>query len=198
MSGTPINSINQGIKTLSDALTNNGRALETAFVSVITFDSDARVAVPLTSAVTFTPPTLTAQGGTELGKGLKLLEKTINNERIPTSNSERKGDYQPLIFIMTDGQPTDDNWRAAAESLKKKNYNIVACAAGEQADEQVLKEITSKVVKLSNTNSKTISEFFEWVTQGIIETGNTLGTGTPQAEGYVPPPNPNTGIMLVP
>lgn len=200
MSGTPINSVNQGMKTLSDALRDDPRAAGTAFVSVITFDSDARVAVPLSSAFAFTPPTLKADGGTELGKGIKLLEETINNERIPNSNSEHKGDYKPLIFIMTDGQPTDDNWRAAADSLKEKNYTIIACAAGEQADEQVLKEITNTVVKLSDTNSNTIKEFFKWVTENVKKgsDGNLNGKGTANTGVFVSPPNPNSGIILVP
>jgi len=198
MSGTPINSVNQGIKTLSDALMTDPRAAETAFVSVITFDSNATVAVPLTSAVTFTAPTLTAQAGTELGKGLKLLEERIKNELVTNSDAAHKGDWKPLIFIMTDGQPTDDNWRAAADSLKSKKYNIIGCAAGEQADEQILKEITDTVVKLSDTDSKTMQAFFKWVTESAKTMSASVGTGVAQAGVTLPPPNPNSGIVLVP
>ena len=197
MSGTPINSVNQGLRTLADALLADPRAAETAFVSVITFDSNAAVAVPLTNAVSFAAPTLTAQGGTELGKGLKLLEDQIKNEVVTNSGEAQKSDWKPLVFIMTDGQPTD-HWRSAADSLKSKKYNIIGCAAGDQADEHMLKELTEVVVKLSDTDSKTMQSFFNWVTQSAKTMSASVGTGAVQGGVVLPPPNPNSGIVLVP
>ena len=198
MTGTPINSVNQGLRSMADALLDDPRASETAFVSVITFDSSASVAVPLTNAVSFTAPTLTAQGGTELGKGLKLLEDQIKHEVVTSSGETQKGDWKPLIFVMTDGQPTDDDWRAAADPLKAKKYNIIGCAAGDQADEHMLKELTTVVVKLSDTDSKTIRSFFDWVAQSAKTMTASVGTGDVQGGVVLPPPNPNSGIVLVP
>jgi uncharacterized protein YegL len=197
MTGTPINSVNQGLRTLADALLSDPRAAETAFVSVLTFDDNATVAVPLTSAISFVAPTLTAQGGTELGKGLKLLEGQIKNEVVNSSGESQKGDWKPLIFVMTDGQPTD-HWRAAADSLKAKKHNIIGCAAGDQADEHMLKELTNIVVKLSDTDSKTMQNFFAWVTQSAKTMSASVGTGAVQGGIVLPPPNPNAGIVLVP
>lgn len=197
MTGTPINALNQGLRTLADALLADPRAAETAFLSVLTFDNNATVAVPLTSAISFVAPTLTAQGATELGKGLKLLEDQIKNEIVTNSGESQKGDWKPLIFVMTDGQPTDQ-WRAAADSLKTKKYNIIGCAAGDQADEHMLKELTDVVVKLSDTDSKTMQSFFNWVTQSAKTMSASVGTGTVQGGVVLPPPNPNAGIILIP
>lgn len=196
MSGEPINAVNEGLKTLADALRSEPRAIETAFVSVITFDSKATVAVPLTSAAIFSPPTLTAQGETKLGSGLELLQAQIKSEVFANENLEQKGDWKPLVFVMTDGRPTDE-WKGAAADLKRRKLNIIGCAAGEQADEQMLKDLSEIVVKLSDTNTKTMQSFFAWVTQSAKVMSMSVGTAS-SAGVSVPPPNPNAGIVLIP
>ena len=49
MYGEPIEAVKNGVQTLLTTLKQDPYALETAYVSVITFDSSARQAVPLTS-----------------------------------------------------------------------------------------------------------------------------------------------------
>jgi len=194
MAGVPINSVNQGLATLAEALMSDPQAAETAWVSILTFDSTARVAMPLTSAMSFSPPTLSANGGTELGKGLKLIEAQIAAEVVSNSNENQKGDWKPLIFIMTDGQPTDQ-WRDAAASLKKKQFNVIGCAAGDQADVQMLKELTEIVIKISDTDATAMKAFFAWVTQSAKAMSVSVGTGNP---GGVALPPPNGQIIIVP
>ena len=48
MHGEPIEAVKNGVQTLLTTLKQDPYALETAYVSVITFDSSARQAVPLT------------------------------------------------------------------------------------------------------------------------------------------------------
>mgnify|MGYP007025191231 CR=1 FL=1 len=45
-------------------------------------------------------------------------------------NWKTKGDWKPLVFIMTDGEPTDDLNKGLAEFKKRKWGMVVACAAG--------------------------------------------------------------------
>jgi hypothetical protein len=82
-------------------------ALETAYLSVITFDSEARQVVPLTELVAFQPPQIDAGSTTSLGKALKLTKECIERE-VQKTTSDAKGDWKPLVFLMTDGAPTDD------------------------------------------------------------------------------------------
>ncbi len=54
--------------------------------------------------------------------------------QVDTTTAEQKGDWKPLVFIMTDGIPTDD-WQSGLEEFKKrKTAYTVACAAGSGAD----------------------------------------------------------------
>ena len=48
MMGEPIEAVKQGIRTLITELKGDPQAVETAYLSVITFDSHARQLVPLT------------------------------------------------------------------------------------------------------------------------------------------------------
>ena len=73
MTGEPIEAVKNGVQTLLSTLRQDPYALETAFVSVITFDSSARQAVPLTDLLNFKLPELTASGTTALGEALSWL-----------------------------------------------------------------------------------------------------------------------------
>ena len=48
MKGEPIEAVNAGLQTLVASLRRDPQALETACLSIITFDKDARVVLPLT------------------------------------------------------------------------------------------------------------------------------------------------------
>ena len=197
MDGAPINAVNQGLQVFKAALCSDPRAMETAFVSVITFDSAATQMTPLTDVSSFNPPVLKASGSTAFGEGLKLLEQCIGREVLSSSSSEKKGDWKPLVFVMTDGMPSD-SWEAAADSLKRKNINIIACAAGDSADESMLKSLALTVVKLSDTNEQSITAFFKWVTASAKQASVAVGTAGADQGIVLPPPPPNAGIVIVP
>ena len=98
---------------------------------------------------------------------------------------------------MTDGQPTD-SWSGPADELKQKRpSNIIACAAGPQADESILKQITESVVRLQDTSPGTLGAFMQWVSASIATTSASVSL---QGDGPVnlPPPPQDQGIVIVP
>lgn len=205
MSGDPIQAVNAGIKALVAELNGNPYAIETAYLSVITFESTAQQISPLTEILSFQPPILTAGGATSLGEALTLLADCIDKEVTKASSSNEKGDWKPLVFLMTDGVPTD-SWEKPAKSLKAKKpapANIIACAAGSNADEFILKKITETVVKLDNLQPDTLQKFFKWVTQSatqlIVQTSSSVGGNQVMADNTpVQLPPPPQGITIVP
>ena len=64
MSGDPIEAVRQGVRMLVSDLRGNPQALETAFLSVITFGSSAQQVCPLTELMSFQEPNLEASGST--------------------------------------------------------------------------------------------------------------------------------------
>jgi len=197
MHGEPVEAVKNGVQTLLTTLKQDPYALETAFISVITFDSTARQVVPLTDLLSFNLPPLVAQGATALGEALSLTAARIGSE-VQKTTAETKGDWRPLIFLMTDGVPTDD-WRKGLRDFNAaKKAVVVACAAGHNADTQVLKEITEIVLQLDTADSSSIKSFFKWVSASISVGSQKVENGKKEVIGLsdLPLPPPEVNLVL--
>ena len=191
MTGEPIEAVKNGVQMMVHSLRQNPQAIETAFVSIITFDSEAKQLIPLTDLASFQMVDLKAAGTTALGAALSLLADKLENE-VTKTTLEQKGDWKPIVFIMTDGVPTDD-WQAGFQKLKAvKKGLIVGCAAGNNANDKVLKEIADQVVRLSNTDADSIGKFFQWVSASIATTSTKVeetGIDLTKKDQLPPPPS---------
>lgn len=165
MTGEPIEAVKNGVQMLLSTLRQDPYALETAYVSVITFDSSARQAVPLTDLLNsnclswwqMAPP----HWVTHCRSPQNVLAMKFK------TTADTKGDWRPLVFIMTDGSPTDD-WRKGLSDFKAARTGVVvACAAGHAVETKVLQEITEIVLQLDTADSSSIKAFFKWVSASI-------------------------------
>jgi uncharacterized protein YegL len=196
MSGEPIEAVKNGLQLLVSTLRADPFAIETAYLSLITFDSQAQQVVPLTELVGFQIPTLTAGSTTALGAALKLTADCIERE-VRKSGAEAKGDWKPLIFLMTDGEPTDD-WKHGLQHFRKtKTGVVIACAAGANANHSVLKEITDVVVSLDTADSNTIGAFFKWVSASISTSSKKVDLNKSDTAqlSELPPPPPEINLV---
>ncbi len=190
MQGDPIEAVRHGVRALISELRGDPQA----YLSVITFNSSARQVTPLTELMLFKEPQLSAGGATALGAALRLLADCIKSE-VRKSTETQKGDWRPLVFILTDGAPTDD-WREAAAVLKTtKPANIIACAAGAYADTTVLKEITECVLMMNTLSAGDLAQFFAWVSSSVKMSSKSLDA-KPGANIELPPPP--QGFVIVP
>lgn len=197
MYGEPIEAVKNGVQTLISTLRGDPYALETAYVSIITFNSSAQQISPLTELATFQQPSINAGGGTALGGALSLLAQKIDTEVIKTT-TEVKGDWRPLVFIMTDGVPTDDLSKGLSEFKRRKYGMVVACAAGQGASTDTLKQITENVVQLDTADSATIKSFFKWVSASISTSSKSIEDTACEATtmSELPPPPPEVNIVV--
>ena len=197
MFGEPIEAVRNGVQVLVSTLRSDPYALETASLSIITFNSRAQQVSPLTELAAFQTPAIDANGGTALGEALSLLAQCVDRE-VTKTTADVKGDWKPLVFIMTDGVPTDNLNTGLAEFKKRKFGTVVACAAGASANTNTLKQITENVVSLDTADSATIKSFFQWVSASIStgsmkveEAGTDVGTLS-----ELPPPPAEVNIVL--
>lgn len=197
MFGEPIEAVKNGVQVLVSTLRQDPYALETAYLSIITFDSTARQATPLTELAAFQQPTLQASGCTALGEALSLVKQCADREVVKTT-PEKKGDWKPLVFIMTDGEPTDDLMKGINEFNKYKWGVVVACAAGSGANTDTLKKITECVVSLDTADCATIKAFFKWVSASVSSGSMKVEeTGTEATSlSELPPPPPEVNIVI--
>jgi uncharacterized protein YegL len=192
MTGEPITAVQSGLDLLVATLRQDPQALETAHLSVITFNETATQVVPLTELASFQPPTLHASSTTSLGEALRVTKQCIEREVLQNSG-EVKGDWKPLVFLMTDGLPTDDWQSGLAEFKSIKTGLVVACAAGPDADANLLKQITENVVTLAQADASSIGQYFKWLSQSIAQTSQRVDlvktdNSAPSLSELPPPP----------
>lgn len=166
MYGEPIEAVKNGVQMLVSTLRQDPYALETAWLSIIRFSDKAEQLVPLTELAAFQIPQIDAGGQTALGEALSLVAEKVDSE-VTKTTYEKKGDWKPLVFIMTDGVPTDDLDRGLEKFRKQKFGLVVACAAGQGAKTETLQKITESVVQLDTADSATIKAFFKWVSASV-------------------------------
>lgn len=196
MNGEPIAAVQNGVQMMVSALMGDPQALESAYISVITFSNSAKQIVPLTELAQFTPPQLTAGGLTSLGEALTFVAKCAERE-VVKNTPETKGDWKPLVFIMTDGCATDSVEKGLAEFRKRKWGIVVACGAGTGADTNELSKITEAVVTLDTTDSASIGAFFKWVSASVSTTSKSVGMANKEVTSLdqLPPPPPEIQIL---
>jgi|LakMenEpi03Aug12_release.lakeMendotaPanAssembly.Ray.scaffolds.fasta_scaffold390686_2 uncharacterized protein YegL len=181
MIGQGIEAVRAGLSSMIGSLRRNPHALESVFLSVITYDAKARLVCPLTPLIDFQEPQLILRPGTSLGSALTLLADQIQSEVRKTSY-ESKGDYRPLVLLLTDGQPSDD-WRAPLQrigaAVRPRPANIYGIGCGEDVDYSVLQGITDVVLRMDDMSPESFGKLFVWLTasvssasQGVGETAN--------------------------
>jgi len=178
MVGEPITNVNEGIQKITLSLKRNPMALETAFLSIIIFAGKARLLTPLTELLQFTPPDLFIGGGTALGNGLNFLMDEMEKQ-IQKTTHEIKGDWKPIVFLLTDGAPTDSITSALTrwnDEFRTK-ANLVAVSIGDRADTAVLKKLTENVVVFDGENKEAYSKFFDWASASIETKSVNMAAG---------------------
>lgn len=195
MSGEPIEAVKNGMQLMQQALRKDPYALETAYVSVITFSNEVKQVVPLTEVAAFQPPQISASGGTALGEALKRVAECASNE-VQKTTAEEKGDWKPTVFIMTDGVPTDDLERGLSVFRTYKWGTVVVCAAGAGADISTCQKITENVVSLDVADANSIGAYFKWVSASISTGSKKVDAGVePDTIDQLPPPPPEITLV---
>lgn len=166
MAGEAIEALKIGVASLQQNLLSDPMALESAYLSVITFHDTAQQIVPLTEILEFELPDLDAGGLTALGAALALLKQCIQRE-VRRTSAGVKGDWRPLVFLLTDGDPSDD-WQDAARELRELNLgSVVALACGSEANVSVLETLTDTVYLMREMNAHSFTQFFRWISSTV-------------------------------
>jgi uncharacterized protein YegL len=201
MAGARIAAVEQGVQMLHNELMGLPQAVELVHLSVITFADSASQINLLTPITSFKPPTLSAAGSTSMGAAFHTLAQALDREIILNS-AGKKGDFKPLIFLLTDGEPTD-NWQAELNALKarstKKPGTIIALGCGEDVNMATLRAIADVALLMVNASPDNLKAFFKWVSQsvsaGSIQAGAASGADVAAAIA-VPPAD--SGFIILP
>ncbi len=196
MNGEPIHSVNSGLQTMLSVLKQDPFALESVWMSVITFDVEVKELIKLTPLDEIAIPEIVVpkSGATFLGAALELLVSKISTE-IKKTTQDAKGDWRPLLFIMTDGAPSDlGAFESVIPHIKAINFaSIIACAAGPKAKKEFLLMLTENVVVLDVMDSTSFSNFFKWLSSSVASGSSSVGLA---GQNSLPPPPPEIQLVM--
>lgn len=183
MIGPGIEGVRLSVDAMLKELRRNPHALETVCLSFITFDSDARQLAPLKPLDEVQTPSLQVRPGTALGAALRLTAESIRTEVKRTTSTE-KGDYRPLIFLITDGQATDE-WESALSLLDTRSLtrpaNLYAIGCGADVDFIQLGKITDIVLRMDSISTESFGKLFIWLTASVHSASTGVGDSAPDA-----------------
>jgi uncharacterized protein YegL len=173
MSGEPIEAVRQGFRAAISDLAGDPRVSDMTYLSVIVFESQAKQLFPLTELDSISEPSIDADGSTALDEAFRTLENAIACEVRSKGSETQKADYRPLVILMTDGEPDNDDWKPIAKRMKaaKTWYDLIVCGAGPAVKDDFLnfcrRELTESVIKLDTLQPDMLKRFFRLVSQSI-------------------------------
>jgi uncharacterized protein YegL len=202
MNGEAITSVKNGMDICIKALRTDPVSMEKAYVSIITFADEAKMAMPLTYVPEIVNlPDIEAKGVTSMGDALRVLNESLEKDLVENTETE-KGDYKAFVVIFTDGRATDkDVIERELKNLNRRKINyLIAATTSEQEDvKKTLTTITEKeenVIYLPTANADTFKKFFIWLSQsasasitrgGTPDNGEDFGDNSTGGLGELPP-----------
>jgi len=205
MAGAPIQALRLGVAQFKKEVDGDPFAKESVYMGVITFGGEAQfVTKGLISFEDFMrdfrPDSLSADGQTPLGQALWLLVESLDKDVKSSVKGGEKGDWKPLVFILTDGEPTDE-WREPRQTIldrqTKKVINVITVGCGPRINEQNLKDIAIGPTFNMNNDNASFKRFFQWVSQSVRAASKAVSQsgGGDKPTNLPPPPD---GIQYIP
>jgi len=184
MVGEPIQNVEDGLALIINELKKDPYALETVYTSIIVFAGKAKRISPMIEICQNYPPKLPIGGGTSLGMAVQFLIQDIEQNVVKTT-MDCKGDWKPIVFLFTDGRPTDA-YEATVQlwnSTYRNRISLIAISFGDDADLTVLSKLTDNVLVFKNASCEDYRKFFAWVTASIQASSKCISeTNTDQVK----------------
>jgi len=197
MDGSKIGAVNTAIEEVIPAIkeVSDENADAQIKIAALEFSSGARwiTSNGPVEADQFRWNYLDAAGVTDFGAACKTLNDKLSTKAFM---QEATGSFAPAIFLLSDGEPTD-NWQSSLSELKKNNWFKaavkVAIAIGDDANKDVLKEFTGTMESVLEThNAAMLKKMIKFVSvrasqvasksSNVSESGQDLGDEEKQHE----------------
>lgn len=191
--------LNETVEYLYDELIMSPRISDFAHVSIITFNTDAHVILNMTDIQQVTAlPQMECSGVTNFSRVFQVLRQRIDQD-VPMLNAAGREVLRPVAFLLTDGQPTDENgqrtqsWRAEYERLTDKGWrrrpNVVPFGFGD-ATPDVLQDLATingmAFLAKDSSNSESLRKIFAMLLNTLVASAqeNELRLPT-EVDGFI-------------
>ena len=154
-------------------------------IGIMTFSDQPELHTPYTPVEDLQKQGVTsfeAAGMTNLGLVLQAAKDLIDDKDITVS-----GNYRPVVVLVSDGEPTDKNWRDALQAFisdgRSASCQRFAVAIGNDADQEKLLEFAEDKDHLFFAeNAQDIVEKFRCVTMTVQRGSAARKTPEPAPE----------------
>ena len=209
--------LNDGLQSLVDEISADPVADDMTMLSLITFNSNASVAVPLSRPSDISVPTLYANGGTTYSSAIRTYHDTFESDRAALKAKGHKV-YRPCVFFLTDGEPQDNPgfkdvfnqtlaWDPATQSGNKA-FPYMVSFGFRDASFETLKAMayppfgeTKGRAFLAKSGEKVqdmLKSIVKALGNTVISSGNSaIGPAGPAGAQIIPPePAPGDGLKM--
>ena len=167
MSGEALNALNDGIKAFHSDVMKDELARRRVELALVSFGyGGVTVAQDFVTVDDWTPQDLKAGGATPMGDAIERgLDSLLARKEMYKAAGLQY--YRPWVFLITDGEPTD-NWEEAAKRLKAEDdaKGLIFFAVGvEGANMTKLRQIASPTRPPLKLKGLQFSELFLWLSQ---------------------------------
>ncbi len=192
-----IDAINEGLPELHAAIAADPLVSDKTRICLISFSDDAEVLVPLARAADIDQmPGMQERGATCYGEAFRMLKALIPQD-IANLKADGYQVFRPAVFFISDGEPTDSDWRGSYGELIDRASNphapnIIAFGI-DTADATTIAEVGTTAAFLAQTGidpGNALKEIMRSLTNSIVESASS---STPT---LVVPPAPDGTIAL--
>ena len=185
MKGAKIAQLNAGLAEFARQLRSDSMAAKRVEVGVISF-GPVKVVQPFVTADAFIAPSLDAEGDTPMGEAIERAAEMLA-ERKKAYRANGIGYYRPWIFMISDGEPTDDVKQAITlvrNGEAKKSFMFYAVGV-ENAD-------IGKLAKLSvrrplRLKGLAFDKLFVWLSDSLSSVSRSQISDAPELSNPAAP-----------
>ena len=173
MSGAPIAALNEGVARFKETALRDVQAVKSVESAIVTFHSTATINTGFAPIGELNVPLFEADGATSMGAGIRFALDLIE-ERKNIYKQIGTPYYRAWIFMITDGEPTDE-WRQAAARLKEEHdqKKVVFFAIGVgNYNREILSQVSpdGRILEMTNLD---FASLFEWLSSSLSETSRS-------------------------
>jgi uncharacterized protein YegL len=168
MSGNPVNQLNEGVHALYAALKDDDLASVRVDLSVVSFGQNVKVLQNFATVSESKAPKIEVSGMTPMGEAIVTALSAIEARKADYRNAGISY-YRPWLFLITDGEPTDNVSEAQAmlsSAIQQKKVIFFGIGV-ENANIERLRQISGSPERVFKLNGLNFRELFQWVSSSL-------------------------------
>ncbi|GAB2529486.1 vWA domain-containing protein [Nocardia heshunensis] len=196
MSGRPIDAVNQALPEMQRAILDDPSTGEIARIAVVTFDTNAYLALPLSDMHETALPVLTTGGLTNFQDAFRKAREAIEGGIRGLGTGTRF--YRPVVFFLSDGGNTGPDWQPEWYELTRRDNKygaeIVSFGMGD-ADRHAISQVSTghAFYAVDTDPANAVRDILKTVVNSIRSTSRSFSSATPTLVVQ-----PTTGLTPLP